>query len=134
MTDAEPPQSPMEQGSIDIMERLIEIAHPNAVFGEAVIVGDTVVITAAEVSLGLGFGFGGGDSTTVATDDDPAHNGRGVGGGGGGGGHTRPVAVIVVGPNGVHVKPIIDRTRIAIAALALLGMVAAVIGKRRRDT
>jgi uncharacterized spore protein YtfJ len=46
--------------------------------------------------------------------DDEAGGG---GLGGGGGSHGRPVAVIVIGPNGVRVRPVVDVTKIGIAAV-----------------
>ena len=48
-----------EQG-LDLLEKLIATARPNAVFGQPVTGGDYTVISAAEVSCGLGVGFGGG--------------------------------------------------------------------------
>jgi hypothetical protein len=38
----------------------------------------------------------------------------------------RPVAVIVVGPDGVEVKPVFDITKLAITALGAFGAAAAV--------
>jgi hypothetical protein len=46
-----------------------------------------------------------------------------TGGGGGGGGvaAARPVAVISVGPEGVGVHPVIDKTKLGIAILSAVG-------------
>jgi len=56
---------------------------------------------------------------------------RGGGGGGGGGGKTlaRSVAVIVSSPEGVEIRPVIDVTKIALAALTAAGFVWAAMRK-----
>ncbi len=51
----------------------------------------------------------------------PADRGLGGGSGGGGGASARPVAVIGVGPNGVKVEPVFDRTKVALATITALG-------------
>jgi uncharacterized spore protein YtfJ len=60
-----------------------------------------------------------GESTSAAME------GAGGGGGGGGGSMGRPVAVIVVGPDGVEVKPVIDLTKLALTALGVFGAASA---------
>ena len=37
---------------------------------------------------------------------------------------TRPVAIIAIGPDGVQVKPVVDATKLGLAALAAWGAVA----------
>jgi uncharacterized spore protein YtfJ len=114
---------------------LIATARPDAVFGPPVTSGDYAVITASEVSCGLGIGFGGGsgsgDSTLPETDPDSGQKSRhdvapppGFGGGGGGFSTARPVAAISVGPDGVHVEPIVDATKVALAFFTTLGAMA----------
>jgi hypothetical protein len=44
----------------DLLNRLLAIAQPEAVFGEPIEVGEQKIITASEVTAGLGFGFGAG--------------------------------------------------------------------------
>jgi hypothetical protein len=44
-------------------------------------------------------------------------SGSGEGGGGGGFSQGRPVAVVRVGPSGVHVTPVIDFTKIGVTFL-----------------
>ncbi len=80
------------------------------VFGPVERTEDRVVIPAAAIERAGGFGFGSGS--------DADDNG---GGGGGGGGSVmgRPVAVIEVGPDGVEVHPVVDVTKVAIAALGV---------------
>ena len=56
---------------------------------------------------------------------DPAMEGAGGGGGGGGGAMARPVAVIVMGPDGVRVKPVLDVTKLAVTALGAFAAAAA---------
>ncbi len=128
--------SPMEKGSVELLERLSMMARPDAVFSAPTIVGERLVIGAAQVSLGIGVGFGGGGGGATpqhdqSSSDGERKRGRGVGGGGGGGGRSRPIAVISVGPDGVQVKPIVDVTKIAIACLSLLGVAVFEIRKAR---
>jgi uncharacterized spore protein YtfJ len=63
----------------------------------------------------MGFGSGSGG--------DEGGGGSGTGGGGGGGGRvlSRPVAMIIVSPDGVEVEPVVDITKIALAALTAGG-------------
>ena len=51
--------------------------------------------------------------------------GEGYGGGGGGGGFSagRPVAAIIVEPEGVRIEPIVDPTKIALAFFTVLGSI-----------
>jgi hypothetical protein len=85
--------------------------EPNAVFSEPVVLGERVIITASEISGGLGMGFGsGGDA-----------KGQGGAGGGGGGSFGRPVAMIIVEPQGVRFEPIVDVTKLGIAFFTTLG-------------
>jgi uncharacterized spore protein YtfJ len=59
------------------------------------------------VSLGFGFGAGGGTgSGTGPTRGSGTPRGEGTGGGTGGGGGVRPVGVIVIEKDGVHVEGI----------------------------
>lgn len=117
----------------DTMERFIDTASVDRVFGAPVRRGEYTLIPAAEVVAGLGFGIGfGGGEGPVTEDDRPT--GEGSGGGGGGGGRTfaRPVAVVIVGPEGVRVEPIVDPTKIALAALTAAGFVFATMSRMRR--
>ncbi len=85
--------------------------EPNAVFSTPVIHDNRVVITASEVAGGIGVGFGsGGDAS-----------GQGTGGGGGGGSFGRPVALVVIEPEGVRVEPVFDVTKLGIAFFTTLG-------------
>jgi uncharacterized spore protein YtfJ len=56
--------------------------------------------------------------------DDPegaVPEGEGFGGGGGGRVFSRPVAVIIAAPEGVRVEPVVDVTKIGLAALTAAG-------------
>ncbi len=113
----------------EMLEKLLAVAQNSAVFGAPVTIGDQAVITAAEVRVGLGFGAGLGGSMPVVSrtgdEQTPVQNnsdtGSGGGGGGGGGAFGRPVAVIAIGPQGVNVQPVVDVTKIALAAFAMAG-------------
>lgn len=131
-----------EQG-MDLLEKLITTARPNAVFSQPVSAGDYTVITAAEVSCGLGTGFGGGggpsgkaEEITVEGEaehaEQPPAGGYGVGGGGGGFSTGRPVAAISVGPDGVHVEPIVDATKVSLAFFTTLGAMALMWSNMRK--
>ena len=111
-----------------IAEKVWSAARPGAVFSEPVTAGDYTVITASEVGSGGGFGSGVGfgpapskqkQGAPGADAAEQSTGGGGVGGGGGAGG--RPVAVIIIGPDGVKVQPVFDWTKIALAGIAAWG-------------
>jgi len=105
-----------------IMESLISAGDVSKVYGEPIRQGESLLIPAAEILSVAGFGMGSGGGEQSGPGGRPR---RGAGGGGGGGGRTltRAVAVIVASPGGVEVKPIVDVTKIALAALTALGFV-----------
>ena len=115
----------------NIFERLTDTAHVDHVYGRPIKQGDVAIIPAAEVLVAAGFGMGSG---TGSTPDGP-----GFGDGGGGVGKTlsRPVAVIIASPDGVRVEPILDPTKIMLAALTaggfMVGMLFRMFRKRRRS-
>lgn len=119
---------PSQKRAIKLLRRLFDAAQPNAVFSAPVESNGYTVITASELSVGLGFGFGGGagSGSQPAGEGETANEGRGVGSGGGGGGGSmaRPVAAIIIGPDGVRVEPIVDPTKIAIAFFTAFGAMA----------
>jgi uncharacterized spore protein YtfJ len=107
----------------DVMERLIAAADVSKVYAAPITHGDRLLIPAAEIVAAAGFGMGSGSGI-----DERGGGGsprRGGGGGGGGGGKTfvRGVAVVVSSPAGVEVRPVIDVTKIALAALTAAGFV-----------
>jgi len=132
-----------EQG-VELMEKLLAVAQPSAVYSPPLVSGDYTLITASEVYAGMGFGFGIGGGTVpkpaegeaVSEEEPEGQEGQpsGVGGGGGGGGVSmgRPVAVISVGPEGVQVEPVVDATKVALAFFTMLGSMLFMLGRMRR--
>ena len=126
-----------EQG-VRVMEGLFAAARPGAVFGEPVVSGEYTVITASEVSAAGGFGSGRGFGPATAGETTAEGAPRqvqlagGGGIGGGGGSSARPVATIIIGPDGVQVKPIVDVTKLAIAGITAWGAMLMMLRKMRR--
>ena len=122
---------------IALMNRLYEVAEQDTVFSKPSEHHGHTIITASEVSVGLGFGhgFGGGSGVAPAEgDEEAASGGEGAGGGGGGGGATsnRPVAIISISEAGIRVEPIIDVTKIAIAAATALGAMGVMLNRMKK--
>jgi uncharacterized spore protein YtfJ len=146
-----------QEQSLDLLEKLIATARPTAVFGQPVTGGDYTVINVAEVSCGMGVGFGGGGGTGADDEDQgikgrhdavaptegdeglksrhdilPPTGGYGIGGGGGGFSTARPVAAISIGPDGVHIEPVVDVTKIGLAFFTTLGAMALMFSNMRK--
>jgi uncharacterized spore protein YtfJ len=70
-----------------------------------------------------------------AEDSQPQTPGMGSGGGGGGYTFSRPVALVIASADGVRVEPVLDVTKIALAALTtagfMLGMMARMVKQPR---
>lgn len=77
---------------------LEKILSSKTVVGDPITVGDATLIPL--VSVGFGFGAGGGTGT------QPGQAGQGSGGGTGGGGGIKPVAVLIIDPQGVRLESI----------------------------
>jgi uncharacterized spore protein YtfJ len=107
------------------VRQLGDIASAHAVFGAPVQHGDVHVIPCAEVFGAMGSGGGSGHEK----DDE-----GGEGGGGGGAARGRPVAAIVITPHGVRVEPILDSTKVWLAALTTLAFVLAWASRLSRAT
>lgn len=122
---------PDQEATNELLGNLFDVAQPTAVFSQPVTQGEYTVITASETTAVFGAGYGGG---VGFNEDEESEMPNGGGGGGGGGGTTlaRPVAAISIGPNGVHVEPIVDPTKIAIAMFTALGAIFISLGKMRR--
>jgi uncharacterized spore protein YtfJ len=133
------------EARLQALQRLLSTADTGKVFGQPVTSGGYTVIPAAEVAGGGGFGSGMGfgapgrrrkgvaeELTTPESAGDAGEQGQtdvlGAGGGGGGGGGAmgRPVAVIVLGPEGVEVKPVVDVTKVTLTALGVFAATAAI--------
>jgi len=124
---------------LDTMQRLfdrhLDAARVEAVYGEPVASGDMLVIPAAEVLSVIGVGMGGGSGPATVNEGAPEGTAGGTGGGGGGRVLARPVAAIIIRPGGVTVQPIVDVTKIGLAALTAVGFMAgmaATLGSRKR--
>lgn len=138
MSDEQPKAEavPAEGGSANFsvdtiqstMDKFISTASVNAVFARPVRQGDTVIINCSEIVAALGFGVGEGSGEGQGGQD----KGSGAGGGGGGRTFARPVAVIIAGPDGVTIKPILDLTKIGLAALTTFGFMAVTLARLRR--
>ncbi len=122
-----------------VAQKIFSAAQPGAVFGEPVVQGAYTVITASEVKAGGGFGFGRGFGPATApvapgeTGQPPAPETLGGGGGGGGGWSAgRPVAIVVISPEGVRVRPVVDVTKLLIAAVSAWIGIGAVLARARR--
>jgi uncharacterized spore protein YtfJ len=132
----------------EVLTELVSVASADRVYSEPVVAGDRTIITAAEIHTGMGFGYGlatgsrgrGGHATESDVKSRVASWGRrdrgeaGPRGGGGGGGQAvgRPVAVVTIDPEGVHVQPVLDRTKIVLTALTGLGAIGLTLLRLRR--
>ncbi len=117
------PAAPALDRVAGVLDRLFAAADVRKAYGEPLRRGDLTLVPAAEVIAIAGFGMGSGSGARSSAAGAP----RGQGGGGGGGGRTlaRSVAVVVVSPEGVRVQPVVDVTKIALAALTAAGFVFA---------
>ncbi len=124
-----------------MLERIFAAAQPGAVFSEPVVSGNYTIITASEVTSGGGFGSGVGfgpatpsakqqPGEEVSQSEQANSGGGGIGGGGGSAG--RPVAIIIIGPDGVTVKPVFDLTKIALAGITAWTTMLAVLRRARK--
>ena len=125
-SDSSLPQKSVSQSIDDIVSRvdgLFDVTRPEAVFAPPVTVGGRTVISAAELLVGMGIGGGGGPSpaTEGQAEGENAGMGMGMGAGGGGYAQSRPVAVIIIDGDGVRVEPVVDVTKLGLAAITVLG-------------
>ncbi len=97
----------------DTLDTYLSTADVDSVYGEPYEKDGNVIIPAAEIVAGFGFGIGSGQGK----DKDTAEQMGGSGGGGGGQIFSRPVAVIIASSEGVRIEPVVDITKIALAAL-----------------
>ncbi len=116
--------------SFEVMQKTVDTflstANVNAVYSKPIRQGDIMVITAAETFSVLGFGVGEGSG------QQGDQKGGGAGGGGGGQAFSRPVAVVVCTPEGVSIQPVMDRTKLWMAALTAIGFMMTTISRMRR--
>jgi uncharacterized spore protein YtfJ len=108
------------------VSRLLETAKAEAVFGRPIEREGVTIIPVSEVNVGLG--VGGGKGFNPAKEQEKQSSGEGAGGGGGAKG--RPVAVIVLGRDGVSVRPVLDLTKVLLAVLTTAGVALFWLGLR----
>jgi uncharacterized spore protein YtfJ len=130
------------QQAATMLDKVFAAAQPGAVYGQPVGAERYTVITAAEVTSGGGFGMGmglgppstpGRKAAPMAAAQPGDRQTGGAGGlGGGGGAMGRPVAIIVIGPDGVRVKPVVDLTKVALAGLTAWATMLGLLRARRR--
>src|SRR5512143_9881 len=108
------------------LDKFLSAASVEAVYGAPVQHGDQLIIPSAEILSGVGFGMGTGFGSSENED-------MGGGGGGGGGGRvlSRPVAVIISGPEGVRVEPVVDVTKVALAMFTAMGFMVGMAMRMR---
>lgn len=127
-----------QEESIRLTERLMEVTEPNAVFSKPRKSGEYTIITASEVTVGLGSGYGYGGYNPPGEEQENKEGASTLAGGGGGGGggggmsSARPVAVITVGPEGVQVEPVLDRTKFGIALVTAIGSMFMALSRMKK--
>jgi uncharacterized spore protein YtfJ len=129
------------QSALNRFDNFLESAGHKSVFAEPIAAEGSTVIGAAETMMGWGGGGGGSfkmGEGPIATDSegpeaDARPPGDDFGGGAGGGAYTRPVAVIVIDDDGVRVEPVVDATKIALAAITAFGSMFFMIARRWRE-
>jgi uncharacterized spore protein YtfJ len=109
------------------MDKFLSAANVEAVYGQPVREGETIVIPTAEVLSVAGFGLGAGSGSQGPGGQE--NTGTGSGGGGGGRVLSRPVAAIIISPEGVKVEPVVDVTKIALAAFTTAGFMLAMFAR-----
>lgn len=107
-----------------VLSRMVTTARVDTIFGQPIERGDATVIPCSEIVVGVGMGSGSG----------PSEEGKQTGGGSGGGGGVRgrPVAAIVISREGVRVEPILDMTRVVLAAFTTGAFILFWIGQLAR--
>ena len=111
-------------GAEQVSRALERAASGEGAVGPTTTLGDQAVIPLLETYATGGFGGGAGGGV----------EGDGGGGGGGGGvGRSRTIAVAVIGPDGVKIRPVVDVTGLALpAAGAIAALLLRGAGRRRR--
>lgn len=126
---------------MNTLDKLFAVTRPGAVHSEPVHAEGQTVITLSEISVGMGFGYGigegggpaqGTDAQKESASDSELAGGAGGGGGGGGFSAGRPVAIVSINSNGVRVKPVVDVTKLGIAAITAFGAMAMLMARMNR--
>lgn len=111
------------------MDKFLAAADVAAVYGELIEHDDIVILPTAEVLSVAGFGVGSG---FASEESDEKQISGGGGGGGGGIVLSRPVAIVVSSPGGVYIEPVVDVTKIALAALTAAGFMVGMVSRMLR--
>jgi uncharacterized spore protein YtfJ len=119
---------PVQETINDTLAHFLATADVDMVYGQPIQKGDTLIIPTAEVLSGLGFGTSQG-----MMNGKESKGGKWSGGGGGGRTFSRPVAIIIAGPEGVRVTPIFDTTKIILAGLTALGFMFSTLLRMRSN-
>jgi uncharacterized spore protein YtfJ len=114
-------------GAEQVLRAIERAASGEGAVGPTTTLGDQAVIPLLETYATGGFGGGAGGGV------DGDGGGSGGGGGGGGVGRSRTIAVAIVGPDGVRIRPVVDVTGLALpAAGAIAALLMRGAGRRRR--
>jgi uncharacterized spore protein YtfJ len=125
---------PNQEKANEVIGRLFDVTQPSAAFSQPVTNGPYTVITASEVTVGMGAGYGSGGGVGPDNEEgETAASGFGGGGGGGGTAMARPVAAIIIEPDGVRVEPIMDPTKIAVAFFTTFISIVMSVSKLRKS-
>ncbi len=119
---------------IQDIEKMIEAAlgqiegvlDSKSVVGQPITVGDYTILPL--ISIGFGFGVGSGTAKS-----DEFIKGEGAGGMSAGAGGVKPVAVVVIGPDGAKVEPLKGATASLLESLAANVKHAALKSKSKDD-
>jgi len=126
---------PNQEKANEVIGRLFDVTQPRAIFSEPVSNGPYTVITASEVTVAMGAGYGGGGGVGAKGEvGERGDSGFGGGGGGGGTAMARPVATIIIEPDGVRVEPIMDPTKIAIAFFTTFISIVMTLSRLRKSS
>ncbi len=119
---------------IQDMEKMIQAAlsqiegalDSKSVIGQPITIGDYTILPL--VSMGFGFGVGTGTAKS-----EEFIKGEGIGGASAGGGGVKPVAVVVIGPQGAKVVPLKGATASGLESLAASVKQSALKGKNKEE-
>jgi hypothetical protein len=113
----------------EMVKALTTAASGAGAVGPVTTAGERSVIPLVETMFSGGYGGGGGGGVSGGGDGD---EGLGGGGGGGGAGRSRTVAIVEVAPEGVTIRPVIDKTAITLAVITgAFGLLGAFARRRR---
>lgn len=88
-----------------VSEKLVEVAKERGVIGQALTVGDTVILPLSDIKLGFG-GAGGQGQGEGEGDKSEQGKGAAVGGVGGGGIQVTPMAIMVIKGDEISIEPL----------------------------